>query len=346
MTMARRIFCGCLARTGEMISWGGSGLRSKDRGWCGLGIPLLIVGAAALSTPGAGLAAPAVWPAPDDGTRVAPIGAFAPARAPSAPPRNPKQVAALAKGTRICRLIEDAAEEFGLNPHFFARLIWKESRFDAKALSPKGAQGIAQFMPGTAKLVGLKDPWDPAQAIPASASHLADLHRAFGNWGLAAAGYNAGAGRVERFKRNGRLPGETRDYVLSITGEPAEYFLRRGARLPDRPLARGAASFVDACASLPIIRTRAAFAGTPRLPWGAQLAGNMNRSRAAAQLNRVKRRYAALLSGVPTQLVPKRGPRGTRPLWSAQAGARTRGEAARICRRIKASGGACIVRRN
>ncbi|MEM6942801.1 MAG: lytic transglycosylase domain-containing protein, partial [Pseudomonadota bacterium] len=117
-------------------------------------------------------------------------------------------MAALAKGTRICRLIEDAAEEFGLNPHFFARLIWKESRFDAKALSPKGAQGIAQFMPGTAKLVGLKDPWDPARAIPASASHLADLHRAFGNWGLAAAGYNAGAGRVERFKRNGRLPGE------------------------------------------------------------------------------------------------------------------------------------------
>jgi len=52
---------------------------------------------------------------------------------------------------------------------FFARLIWKESRFDIKAVSPAGAQGVAQFMPATAKRRGLADPFDPEQAIPASA---------------------------------------------------------------------------------------------------------------------------------------------------------------------------------
>ncbi|MEM9765409.1 MAG: lytic transglycosylase domain-containing protein [Pseudomonadota bacterium] len=289
-------------------------------------------------------AAPAVWPGPDDGLRAVPAG-IAPARAPAAPQRNPKTLAAYAKGARICKLIKAAATEHGLDPAYFARLIWKESRFDAKALSPKGAQGIAQFMPGTAKLVGLKDPWDPAQAIPASASHLRDLRNALGNWGLAAAAYNAGAGRVDRWLR-GRagLPGETRDYVYSITGEPAEFFRKRAASLPDRPLAKNT-SFDAACAALPIIRTRSVF-GTPRLPWGAQIAGNVSKSRAAAQMNRVKRRYARAIGGAQMQLVPKRGPRGTRALWSGQAGAKSRREAARLCRKIKVAGGACIVRKN
>ncbi|MEL7139140.1 MAG: lytic transglycosylase domain-containing protein [Pseudomonadota bacterium] len=274
-----------------------------------------------------------------------PAGALAPERAPAAAKRRERDVAALAKGARICGLIKTAASEHGLPPPFFARLIWKESRFDAKALSPKGAQGIAQFMPATAKLVGLADPWDPAQAIPASASHLRDLRNALGNWGLAAAAYNAGEGRVDRWLR-GRsgLPGETRDYVYSITGEPAEFFRKRAARMPDRPLAKNT-SFDAACAALPIIRTRSVF-GTPRLPWGAQVAGNINRSRAAAQMSRIKRRYARAIGGATMQLVPKRGPRGTRPLWSGQAGAKSRREASRICRRIKTAGGSCVVRKN
>ncbi|MEM7498128.1 MAG: lytic transglycosylase domain-containing protein [Pseudomonadota bacterium] len=252
----------------------------------------------------------------------------------------------MAKGARICALIKDAAGTHGLPPPFFARLIWKESRFDEKALSPKGAQGIAQFMPGTAKLVGLADPWDARQAIPASAAHLADLRDALGNWGLAAAAYNAGAGRVNRWLRGAStLPGETLDYVYSITGEPADFFRKRSVALPPRPLAKGA-SFEAACAALPIIRTRAAFAAAPRLPWGAQIAGNINRGRAAAQMNRIKRRYARAIGSAPLQLVPKRGPRGTRPLWSGQAGAKSRRAAARLCLRIKSAGGACVVRRN
>src|SRR5690606_23740201 len=69
----------------------------------------------------------------------------------------------------ICRLIETNADAHAIPKDFFARLICKESRFDHRAISPVGAQGIAQFMPYTAKERGLVDPFDIKQAIPASA---------------------------------------------------------------------------------------------------------------------------------------------------------------------------------
>ena len=96
----------------------------------------------------------------------------------------------------LCRAIEVAAEENGLPVGFFTRLIWKESRFRSDAISPKGAQGIAQFMPGTAEERGLADPFDLETALPASARYLSDLKIRFGNLGLAAAAYNAGANRI------------------------------------------------------------------------------------------------------------------------------------------------------
>src|SRR5882724_9509279 len=95
----------------------------------------------------------------------------------------------------LCTLIETAATENNLPVGFFTRLIWKESRFRSEAVSPKGAQGIAQFMPGTAEERGLEDPFDTATAIPASAHFLAELSQRFGNLGLAAAAYNAGPER-------------------------------------------------------------------------------------------------------------------------------------------------------
>jgi soluble lytic murein transglycosylase-like protein len=77
-----------------------------------------------------------------------------------------------------------------------------------------GAQGIAQFMPGTAQERGLADPFDPEQAIPAAASLLRDLSQRFGNLGLAAAAYNGGPNRVSAWLAgNGSLPAETQDYV-------------------------------------------------------------------------------------------------------------------------------------
>lgn len=122
----------------------------------------------------------------------------------------------------ICRLIDEASAKQGLPTAFFTRLIWRESSFRPHVVSHAGAQGIAQFMPATARARGLENPFDPASAIPASASLLADHLKQFGNLGLAAAAYNAGPGRVSRFLAGGGLPLETRDYVRFITGRSAE----------------------------------------------------------------------------------------------------------------------------
>jgi soluble lytic murein transglycosylase-like protein len=92
----------------------------------------------------------------------------------------------------VCRAVEQSAAENALPVEFFARVIWQESRFNAKAVSPKGAEGIAQFMPRTASWHGLADPFDPIEALRHSAAYLRELLGQFGNLGLAAAAYNAG----------------------------------------------------------------------------------------------------------------------------------------------------------
>ena len=123
----------------------------------------------------------------------------------------------------ICETVKAAAEEHNIPIGFFVRLLWQESRFRSEEVSSAGAQGIAQFMPQTAVEVGLRDPFDPLQAIPASAKFLRKLYNQFGNLGLAAAAYNAGGGRIEKWlSRRSSLPAETRAYVKIITGHKAE----------------------------------------------------------------------------------------------------------------------------
>jgi soluble lytic murein transglycosylase-like protein len=92
----------------------------------------------------------------------------------------------------LCLLVEAAARANDLPLEFFARVIWQESRFQPQAVGPvtrsgRRAQGIAQFMPGTASERGLLDPFDPVQALPKAAEFLSELRDQFGNLGLAAA---------------------------------------------------------------------------------------------------------------------------------------------------------------
>ena len=135
----------------------------------------------------------------------------------------------------ICRLIDGAATERGLPSEFLTRLIWRESSFRSHVVSPAGAQGIAQFMPGTARERGLLDPFDPEKAIPESARLLADLRADFGNLGLAAAAYNAGAARVRGWIAGERsLPFETQTYVRLVTGRPAEAWLDGKDAVPEK----------------------------------------------------------------------------------------------------------------
>ena len=123
----------------------------------------------------------------------------------------------------ICETVKAAAEENDIPIGFFVRLLWQESRFRSEEVSSAGAQGIAQFMPQTAVEMGLRNPFDPLQAIPASAKFLRKLYNQFGNLGLAAAAYNAGGGRIEKWlSRRSSLPAETRAYVKIITGHKAE----------------------------------------------------------------------------------------------------------------------------
>lgn len=123
----------------------------------------------------------------------------------------------------VCQTIADAAAANGLPASFLARLLWIESGFRSSVVSPAGAIGVAQFMPQTAIERGLSDPRDPLQAIYHAASFLIELDRQFGNLGLAAAAYNAGAARVTKWLQGqSGLPLETEVYVRAITGRRAE----------------------------------------------------------------------------------------------------------------------------
>nr|WP_247876713.1 lytic transglycosylase domain-containing protein [Ochrobactrum sp. CM-21-5] len=262
----------------------------------------------------------------------------------SAPPLPPAKAPPTV--SRICQLIEANAEVHGIPKDFFARLIWKESRFDHRAVSPVGAEGIAQFMPYTAKERGLADPFDVEQAIPASASFLRELKSAFGNWGLAAAAYNAGSGRVANWIRSGGfLPLETENYVLDITGAPADDFAT-GKELANKPLDSKLA-FADACRRLPIVRTATIpMSRIKPKPWGIQVAGNFRRSAAVSQWGRLRKQFASALAGHSPVISRIRTPIGRRGIYAVRIGADSRAEANVICAKLRAAGGACIVSRN
>jgi hypothetical protein len=123
----------------------------------------------------------------------------------------------------VCNTLFTSAQNNDLPVPFFANLLWQESRLRADDVSKKGAQGIAQFMPEVATETGLANPFDPMQAIPASARFLQKLRLQFGNLGFVAAAYNAGAHRViEWLENRASLPRETRVYVVRVTGLSAD----------------------------------------------------------------------------------------------------------------------------
>ena len=109
-----------------------------------------------------------------------------------------------------------AARRHGIPEDLFLRLVRQESGWNPRAVSRKGALGLAQLMPATAALLGV-DPADPRQNLEGGARYLAQQYRAFGSWRLALAAYNAGPGAV---LRHGGIPpyAETQGYVVAIMG--------------------------------------------------------------------------------------------------------------------------------
>ncbi|EYD76238.1 SLT domain protein [Rubellimicrobium mesophilum DSM 19309] len=257
-------------------------------------------------------------------------------------------IAQISYDADVCRAIEDAARSEELDPGFFARLLWRESLFDAGAVSPAGAQGIAQFIPATAARRGLADPFNPAEAILASADYLKDLERQFGNLGLAAAAYNAGEERVARYLAGlSGLPGETRAYVVAITGEPADIWRDGPLPSPDYALEHGK-PFQDACLAkarsrlMPSLEPEA----PPLLPWGVILAAQGSRDAAERQARQMSDRLGDLVAGERIDYSRGRVPGLAQRRHIAQIGRDTRAEAEDLCGRIRAEGAVCMVLRN
>ena len=252
----------------------------------------------------------------------------------------------------ICRTLAQAATDNELPEEFFTRLIWQESRFDPAAVSPAGAQGIAQFMPQTAAMRGLANAFEPLEALRESASYLRELRTTFrGNLGLAAAAYNAGPGQVEAWLAGRRrLPFETQAYVRIITGYAAEAWASptppQMAALEPRPQ-RGTGARCVELAKLLIDRPqrRRDLKSDPAWgPWGVQLAGTWSEGRVLATYEQLRRRYDAILGErLPLVLdAQRRAP----SRFIVRVSESSRKEADALCAKLKAAGGACIVLRN
>ncbi len=113
-------------------------------------------------------------------------------------------------------MARSAARRHGVPEELFLRLVHQESRFNAKAKSHKGALGLAQLMPQTAKTLGV-DPLVPFENLDGGARYLAEQYRSFGTWRLALAAYNAGPEAVRKYR--GVPPyKETQGYVRAIWG--------------------------------------------------------------------------------------------------------------------------------
>jgi hypothetical protein len=248
----------------------------------------------------------------------------------------------------VCRLIENRARWRGIDVHFIARLIHTESRFSPSAISPAGAQGIAQFIPSTARLRNLADPFDPATALTASIDYLAELKGRFGNLGLAAVAYNAGEGAAARFVAGRGIPYETENYVLTITGRPAQDWRDRSARFAI-PRIAGSRPFTTAC---PEHVANRAVCASPR-PWqrasrgACRLQSISHAPRALRIYKRLQGRFPGSVSGnSPPMLIPVRNRSfGTRLRHAARIGAHSQAAAQDICRQLQARSIACLVRK-
>jgi Transglycosylase SLT domain len=248
----------------------------------------------------------------------------------------------------ICQTIQQAAAEYDLPVQFFARVIWQESRFNARAVSNKGAEGIAQFMPQTSAWRGLADPFDPKAALHYAASYLHDLRKQFGNLGLAAAGYNAGPGRVSGWLNGARtLPAETRNYVATITGWTAdEWASPSPPKLSQTTIPQGFSCGELANLILAPPHEAKEFAGhVPR--WGAQLAASWSEARAWATYRALQRRFVALIGDREPVVLRGRLPgMGRRARFMIRIGGDSRDVLEKFCNKLIAAGGACVVLRN
>jgi hypothetical protein len=298
----------------------------------------------------------------DAASSAAPMSAATPPATSANPKESPASSEAPASaGTleSICLMIEAAATANGLPPEFFAGVIWQESSFRPDAVGPvtrggQRAEGIAQFMPGTASERRLLDPFDPVQALPKSAEFLRELRDQFGNLGLAAAAYNAGPKRVHDWiAHQGGLPRETRNYVRAITGISVDDWVAVGRDMKagqgnrSRPGCRELTAGLRTSPNLFVAALERRVSDGVAKPWGVELSASFSRTKALNFYSAAASRYGALLAGRdPSILRTRNRSRGTDDFYQIRVGADTRLEANKLCASLRAAGGACMVLRN
>jgi hypothetical protein len=265
-----------------------------------------------------------------------------------AAPKDPKPSV-----DEICRTLAQAAADNRLPEEFFTQLIWQESRFDPAAVSPAGAQGIAQFMPQTAATRGLTNAFDPLEALQESASYLSELRTTFhGNLGLAAAAYNAGPSQVEAWLAGRRsLPAETQAYVRIVTGYTAEAWTAKpppqleASSAPPGSAPTGARCVALAKLMIENAHRRVDLTASPAWgPWGVQLAGNWSEGGVLAHYERLRRKYPAVLADRLPLILRARRPE--LPTFAVRVSEKSRAAANALCAKLRAAGGACVVFRN
>ena len=251
----------------------------------------------------------------------------------------------------VCLALGREAMANDLPAEFFTRLIWQESRFDPRARSHKGAEGIAQFMPGTARWRGLSDAYEPFQALHESARWLAELRAQFGNLGLAAAAYNAGPGRIQNWLAGrGGLPHETRHYVRVVTGHTVEDWSQQRVKTDEARIIK-----IIPCNDIAKLlwraerRASAAVLGAGPVSglWGLQLAGDWSESRALAEFRTLQERFPAILGDKqPVVLRGQLAGKGSAIWYRVRVAESSRERAQLLCGRLRAAGGNCLVFKN
>ncbi len=168
-----------------------------------------------------------------------PLPPLPPARRPdeNPPPGAPRNPMVFDEGNPHVATAIRMARQYGIPQEIFLSLVQQESGFNPRAVSPRGAQGLGQLMPGTARELGVTDPFNPEQNLDASARYLRQMLDRFGDMSLALAAYNAGPTTVRRAGNTIPNIRETQQYVPSI--------LRRAGVSTGPEYARGGLAELD-----------------------------------------------------------------------------------------------------
>ncbi len=316
--MVSRIRAPRRGRGGRLFSYGSSGLLTAFLGLC----LLVLSGPAPAAADGKADEKRQATPLQlsmlaSPGAQIAALPPT-PLRKPTPPAGLLKKAKATAARTGLPAIAERAALRYGIDPDLVHAVILTESAYRPDALSHKGAMGLMQLMPATARMHGVKDPWDPKQNIDGGVRHLRYLLRHYDDVELALAAYNAGKKAVERYGNAIPPFKETQTYVAR------------------------AFSYMDKLkdgVSVEKLRRRGAGSVSTRLSgWGVIFGSFYQKDQARAVIERNR----AVIGRKGRSVVLKRQFAGLGPYNAMIVGLKQDG-AVSACRNVRQSGGYCLA---